>query len=54
MALVQGGGALRLFCPSVFHFLCGMSPTEIVVGLDEISEESTKAILEEVRLIYVN
>ena len=50
MALRQGGGALRLFCPSVFHYLCGMSPTEIIVGLNEVSDTSVKSVLEKVRI----
>ena len=50
MALRQGGGALRLFCPSVFHYLCGMSPTEIIVGLNEVSDISVKSVLEKVRI----
>lgn len=48
MALVHGGGALRLFCPSVFHYLCGMNPTEIIVSLDEISDEFINGVLKKV------
>ena len=26
MSLVHGGGAINIFCPAVYSYMCGMSP----------------------------
>jgi len=33
MALVHGGAAVHILLPSVFNYLSGMKPCEIIVGL---------------------
>lgn len=48
MTLVHGGGAINILCPSVYNFLSGMSPSDIIVAIDEIPEEATKQILRKV------
>lgn len=48
MALVHGGGSLRLFCPSVFSYLCGMNPTDIIVELNEVADISVRNVLQKV------
>lgn len=45
MTLVHGGGAINILCPSVYNFL---SPSDIIVAIDEIPEEATKQILRKV------
>ncbi len=36
MAIIHGGAAMCYMCESVFNFLSGMKPCDIVVGIDEI------------------
>ena len=47
MTLVHGGGAINVLCPSVYNFLFGMSPSDIV-DIEEIPEEATKQVLRKV------
>ena len=48
MTLVHGGGAINILCPSVYNFLAGMSPSDIIVDIDEIPEEATKQVIRKV------
>ena len=48
MALVHGSGALWLFSPSVFSYMCGMSASDIIVDTKEVSDTSVTAVLEKV------
>ena len=52
MAFVHRGGALRLFSPSVFSYMCGMSASDIIVDTNEVSDPLVKAVLEKVLLLY--
>lgn len=45
MTLVHGGGAINIFSPSVYNFLSGMSPSDIIVDIAEVPEEATKQVL---------
>lgn len=40
MAFVHGGSAVYVLSQSVFNFVCGMKPLDIVVSIDEIPEEA--------------
>ena len=40
MALVHGGAAVGLLCPSVYSFLSGMKPSDIIVSIEEVPDES--------------
>lgn len=50
MALVQGGSAIRLFSPSVYSFLCGTKPSDIIAQPDEVSDTSVKNLMQEVHV----
>ena len=52
MALVHGGGPLCLFSPSVYRYLCGSDPVDIIVGMDEIGEYEVKNILKQVCVFH--
>ena len=52
MALVHGGAAVRILSPSVFNYLSGMKPSEIIVGLGEVPDAGVKEILEKVCVWY--
>ena len=34
MAIIYGGAGVRTLSPSVFNFLNGMKPSDIIVGID--------------------
>lgn len=54
MALVHGGGAMNILCPSVYNFLTGMLPSDVIVSIDEIDDKQTRRVLEQVRIaMYV-
>ena len=48
MALIHGGAGVRILSPSVFNFLSGMKPSEIIVGIDEVADADIKVILKKV------
>ena len=48
MALVHGGAAVRILSPSVFNYLSGMKPSEIIVVLGEVPDAGVNEILEKV------
>ena len=45
MAIVHGGAAVHVLCSSVFNFLSGMKPRDIVVRIDEVPDESVRDML---------
>ena len=50
MSLIHGGGAFRLFGPTVFNFLCGMNPADLIAGISEVPDPSLREILKQVSL----
>lgn len=38
MALIHGGAPVHILCRSVFTFLSGMKPCDIVVTIDEVPD----------------
>ena len=53
MCLSQGGAPVRLFCPSVFAFLCGMKPSDIVPQIDEVPDRKVRDTLKEVKVFFI-
>lgn len=51
MAFVHGGSSMNIFCPSVYHFLCGMKPANIIVSSNEVAEVEIKQFLDKVFLL---
>ena len=49
MSLVHGGGAFSIFCPTVYNFLCGMKPSDLIASVDEIPDSSIREILKQVQ-----
>ena len=45
MALVQGGASLRILSPSVFNYLSGMKPGDIIVGISECPDAAIRDLL---------
>ena len=45
MALIHGGAAMRVLCQSVFNFLCGMKPCDIVIGINEVPSAFIREVL---------
>lgn len=50
MSLVHGGGAFRLFGPTVFNFLCGSNPADLITGVSEVPDPSIREFLKQVSL----
>ena len=48
MALLQGGASIRILSPSVFNYLSGMKPGDIIVGIDECPDPATRDLLRKV------
>jgi membrane-associated protease RseP (regulator of RpoE activity) len=48
MAFVHGGAAVRILFPSLFKYLSGMRPYDIIVAIDEVPVESLRNILQKV------
>ena len=48
MSLVHGGSAVRILSCSVYNFLTGMKPLDIIVDIDEIPDPGIKEILQKV------
>lgn len=42
MSLVHGAGSFNVFCDSVYNFLCGMKPSDLIANSDEIADISEK------------
>lgn len=45
MCLVHGGSPIRLLAPSVYAFLCGYKPSDIVVDVTEVPSEAIRTTL---------
>ena len=45
MALIHGGAPVHILCPSVFTFLSGMKPCDIVVTIEEVPDARVRDIL---------
>ena len=50
MVLVQGGAAVHLLSPSVYNFLTGMKPCDIIVGVHEIADAGVQDMLQKVKM----
>ena len=46
MALVHGGAAVHLISQSLYNFLTGMKPCDIIVGVHEIPDASVREMLQ--------
>ena len=42
MALINGGAAMPIFCPSVFKYFIGMKPCDIIVDINEVPDASVR------------
>ena len=51
MALVHGGAAVHLISSSVYNFLMGMRPCDIIVGLHEIPDASIRDMCQKAKYI---
>ena len=50
MALVHGGSKVGIMSRSVFNFLTGMKPIDILVDIEEIPETNIREVLHKVSL----
>ena len=48
MALVHGGSAVQIMSRSVFNYIAGMKPLDIIVDIDEIPEPDVRETLHRV------
>ena len=48
MALVHGGSAVNILSHSIFNFINGMKPSNIVVDINEIPEADIREALNKV------
>ena len=48
MALVHGGSAVNIMSKSVFNFMTGMKPLDIIVDINEIPEQDVREIVTKV------
>lgn len=48
MALVHGGSAIRILSRSVFNYLAGMKPLDIIVDVNEVPDSGVRDILQKV------
>lgn len=48
MALVHGGGGFNIFCSTVYNFLCGIKPSELIASPDEVPDASIRMLLKQV------
>ena len=39
MSLLHGGSAIQLLSLSVYNFLSGMNPSDIIVAIEEVPDE---------------
>ena len=42
MAVVHGGAAMQIFCPSVLKYFSGMKPCVIIVDINEVPDASVR------------
>ena len=45
MALVHGGASFRLFGATVYNFLSGVQPADLIAGISEVPDASVRALL---------
>ena len=50
MAFVHGGAAVHIISQSVYNFLTGMKPCDIIVGVHEIPDASVWDMLQKVNV----
>lgn len=48
MSFLRGGSSIRLFSPSVYNFLCGMNPCDIIVSKEQVPNKPIIDVLEKV------
>lgn len=53
MALVHGGSAVHLLSPSVFNYLSGLKPCNIIVGIEEVPDDHIRMVLEKVKSVII-
>lgn len=54
MSLAHGGGALPLFNESTYNSLSGGDIPDIKPHIEEISDSTTRMILEQVLIVYMS
>ena len=52
MAITHGGAAMRILCQSVFNFLSGMKPCDIIVDINEIPAAHIRDMLIQVFIYH--
>lgn len=52
MSIIQGGAPVNNLCLSVYNFLCGFKPQDIIIHLEEVPEH--KDVLEMVLYIIMH
>lgn len=50
--VLQGGAPIRALSRSVFNFLCGIKPSDLV-GIDEVPATDVRELLNRVKLVSV-
>lgn len=48
MFLVHGGSPVRILSPSVYGYMRGLKPCDIIVGIDEVPDDNVQDILNKV------
>lgn len=48
MCFSQGGGSFNVLALSAFKFICGVSPSEITLNIEEVFDPTIKNFLEQV------
>lgn len=48
MSLAQDGSGFPYFSPSVYLYLCGLSPTAINVTVDDVPDYEVRGIIQQV------
>ena len=49
MCFTQGGASFNVLSPSVYKFVCGANPSEIVPDIEEVYDYEIKTFLEQVK-----
>ncbi len=47
MSLVHGGGSFAILSSTVYNYICGMNPSDLIPNIDEVPDE-TRGILKQV------
>ena len=48
MSLVHGGAAFRVFSPTVFRFLSGKNPADLIPSISDVPDPAVRDILKQV------